>query len=90
MYSDRKAIHTQFTRKTSTFTVRKWREKESYEEVKAKEAAGIDTKGKEVKVSEEICRDSEFDKIIDGQRNGINVIHEDEKCLVIADPSPIA
>jgi len=52
MYKDRNAIFTQFQRKSSIFTVRKWREKETYEEVKAKEAAGIDTRVQEVKVLE--------------------------------------
>jgi hypothetical protein len=58
--------------------------------VKAKEAAGIDTKVLEVKVLEQTCLDSEFDKIIAGQRNGIQVIHEDELCIVIPDPFPVA
>jgi hypothetical protein len=34
--------------------------------VKAKEAAGIDTRGKEIKVPEGTCLDSDFDKIIGG------------------------
>jgi hypothetical protein len=52
MYKDRNVILTQFQRRQPTFTVRKWREKESYEEIKAKEAAGLDTKQKEVKITE--------------------------------------
>jgi diadenosine tetraphosphate (Ap4A) HIT family hydrolase len=39
---------------------------------------------------EQTCLDSEFDKIIAGQRNGIQVIHEDELCIVIPDPNPVA
>jgi len=89
IYKDRNMIFTQFQRRLPTFTVRKWREKESYEEIKAKEAAGIE-KNKEIKVKEGECVLSHFDKIISGKRDGETVYFEDDRCIAIRDRNPVA
>ena len=68
--------------------MRKWKEKESYEEVKAKEASGIQ-KSKEIKITEQQCELSEFDRIIAGERTGVTIYYEDDSCIAIKDTNPV-
>ncbi len=35
----------------------------------------------EIKVTEEQCENSDFDLVIAGQRNGLKIYYEDEKCI---------
>ena len=44
----------------------------------------------EIKVTEEETELSCFDKIIKGDRKGLKILHEDEKCIAFDDTNPVA
>lgn len=69
--------------------MRKWRERESYEEIKAKEANGVIQKP-EIKITEKDCELSALDCIIAGDRSGVTVHFEDEQCIAIKDINPVS
>ena len=64
--------------------MRKWKPKETEEERKAA------TPKKEVPLKEEAVNESEFDKYLKGERTGITVLYEDDKCLAFNDRYPVA
>ena len=86
IYKDRNACFTQFSHDKSEFTVRKWRPKLTEEE---REAAK-DQPSKEVKVELEQVQMSAYDKVIKGEREHLNVLFEDDKCIAFAHKKPIA
>jgi histidine triad (HIT) family protein len=44
----------------------------------------------EMKISEREIEHSEYDKILKGERSGVKVLHEDDKCLVFEASQPVA
>jgi len=82
LYKDRNLIYTQFSSNSTTFTVRKWKSNNS--------AADQKKQQQEVKLSPDQIDESAFDKILKGDRDGLTVIHEDDKCVAFYDKSPVA
>lgn len=82
LYKDRNIIFTQFSKNSPTFSVRKWKAKN--------ESDGKDQIKSEVKVTEKETELSCFDKIVYGERKGVKVLHEDERCIAFEDHYPVA
>jgi len=81
LYKDRNIIFTQFSKNSPIFSIRKW---------KAKNDADDKEVHSEVKVTEQETEFSVFDKIVAGDKKGIKVLFEDEKCIAFEDKAPIA
>lgn len=64
--------------------MRKWKPKaDPSEESK-------DLRTLEVKITEQEIELSQFDKVIKGERKGVKIFHEDDKCIAFEDFNPIA
>ena len=71
IYKDRSLIFTEFSKGSPIFTVRKYKPVD-------KSKIPENTPKKDVKLSPDDFQDSVIDKIIKGERDDVEVIHEDD------------
>lgn len=86
IYHDRDLIFTQFSKASHIFTVRKWRPKP--DDSGASQQSHFSST--QVKVSLDQLEDTPYDRIIKGQRDGIQVVYEDEHALAFLAQKPVA
>ena len=76
IYKDRSLIFTEFSKGSPIFTVRKYKPVD-----KSKTNDNQNQSKKEEKLNPEQFEDSVIDKIINGDRSEVNVLHEDDKLI---------
>ena len=81
MFKDQNLIFTQFSKQGPIFTIRKW---------KPKDEDHSQNKANEIKLTIDDCIDSEYDKIIKGDRHNLVVVHEDDLVIAFQERAPIA
>ena len=84
IYKDSNMIFTSFSKASPIFTVRK------HKAVDKNAGQNEFKKQEDVKVTLEELEQSEVDKIIEGQRDGLKVYFEDDKIIAFGEKKPVA